>query len=429
MSQQVNDELLKKDEIDYEIELGGESEEDLNANIDDFLQIVVRPLDWTVETLMSQISKGNINFSPDFQRRNAWGHKAKCKFIESLFLELPIPQIILAESTIDEKFSYIVIDGKQRLLAIKEFYGYKNDNGEKIFLKLSGLKIFKELNGKTIEDLNKDPSLIVNMAKFENLSIKTVVVLKPSKTKNEEMQDVYFEDREKYLYTIFLRLNTGSLKLSPQELRQALHPGEFVRFADEFALNLDDIWKSLSLPVGYKRRMKDTELIIRYFAFKYFMPGYDGNVKIFLDNACQKLNKAWKLDEQEIRNKSEQLVKAIDMVRYIFDKDSFKKFVKGDENREGKFSSSFSMVIFDLMTYYFSIEKHRNKVNDKNKNKIKKLFTDLCKQKKFSDSISSLAKLKEQTIIRYNTWGEKLSNLLRVDMPKDVIEFKAKNEK
>jgi hypothetical protein len=38
---------------------------------------------------------------------------------------------------------------------------------------------------------------------------------------------------EDFLYLVFLRLNTGNVLLSPQELRQALHPGPFFVFAND----------------------------------------------------------------------------------------------------------------------------------------------------------------------------------------------------
>ena len=76
---------------------------------------VVTATDWTVETLISQLNKRNIKLDPSFQRRDAWTIRRKSEFIESLFLGLPVPQVVLAESK-EKKGSYIVLDGKQRLL-------------------------------------------------------------------------------------------------------------------------------------------------------------------------------------------------------------------------------------------------------------------------------------------------------------------------
>ena len=84
------------------------------------IQAMVTSSDWTTETIVSQLKKGNIDLTPSFQRREAWTNKRKSAFIESLFLSLPVPQLVLAEKK-DSRGQYIVIDGKQRLFAIRRF--------------------------------------------------------------------------------------------------------------------------------------------------------------------------------------------------------------------------------------------------------------------------------------------------------------------
>ena len=59
---------------------------------------VLHGTDWTTETVISQLKRGNIILNPSFQRRDAWSRKQKSRFIESLILGLPIPQIVLAET-------------------------------------------------------------------------------------------------------------------------------------------------------------------------------------------------------------------------------------------------------------------------------------------------------------------------------------------
>ena len=69
---------------------------------------------------MAQLNRNNIDLNPSFQRRSAWTDKKQSLFIKSLILGLPVPQLILAEN-LGKKGSFIVIDGKQRLLAIRRF--------------------------------------------------------------------------------------------------------------------------------------------------------------------------------------------------------------------------------------------------------------------------------------------------------------------
>ncbi|MGO8056541.1 DUF262 domain-containing protein, partial [Rhizobium leguminosarum] len=72
----------------------------------------------------------------------------KSKFIESVFLGLPIPQLVLAENR-DRRGTYLVIDGKQRLLALAQFAA--DDESEFDELSLSGLEVRDDLNGLTLE--------------------------------------------------------------------------------------------------------------------------------------------------------------------------------------------------------------------------------------------------------------------------------------
>ena len=124
-----------------------------------------------------------------------------------------------------------MIDGKQRLLSLAQFAS-RGDNEFDPF-RLSGLKIREDLNGKSLEDLELDPRLDDDLTSLENQTIRTVVI------RNWSDED--------FLYTVFLRLNTGSVQLSPQELRQALHPGAFSAFADRYSINSEKLRRLLGL--------------------------------------------------------------------------------------------------------------------------------------------------------------------------------------
>src|SRR5687767_8254345 len=98
------------------LETETEGEEDLDqTSLQRLSEAVVSGSDWTTETILRQLERGNIVLNPDYQRRDAWRPARKSKFIESLILGLPIPQLVLAESR-GRKGTFIVIDGKQRLL-------------------------------------------------------------------------------------------------------------------------------------------------------------------------------------------------------------------------------------------------------------------------------------------------------------------------
>ncbi len=79
--------------------------------------ITVIPNDFNVMTINSLI-ESNVISIPNFQRNYVWDKKRASKFIESLIIGLPIPQIFLYQKS---RNSYSVIDGQQRLLTMYFF--------------------------------------------------------------------------------------------------------------------------------------------------------------------------------------------------------------------------------------------------------------------------------------------------------------------
>lgn len=374
--------------------IGQESEEDLSGlNKDSFSEAVLWGTDWTTETVVSQLKKGNIELSPNFQRRDAWGAERKSQFIESIILGLPIPQIILAERK-DKRGSYIVIDGKQRLLSIRQ-YCVIDDNDEFQPLKLTGLKVLDDLNGKTYKELLEQLDFSKYNTAFDNQSIRTVII------RNWPNQS--------FLYTVFLRLNAGSLPLSPQELRQALNPGYFTSFADSFSISSDQIKKALSLKKP-DYRMRDVEIVVRYFAFKNYIEKYSGNLKEFLDNTCDLLNQKWKKDNSEIIAQAEELNNAIDATYTIFGSNAFSKY----SNEE--FTGIFNRPVFDLMTYYFSVPEIRSEAIKKSE-EITDNFISLCSTDiEFLKALEASTKNTTATAKRFNEWGNVLKKVLNLNI-------------
>ncbi len=372
---------------------GQETEEDILYPIGQYTEAVIWATDWTTETLWSQLKRKNIELNPRFQRRDAWNEVAKSRFIESLILGLPVPQIILAEKK-DKKGNYIVIDGKQRLLTIMQFYMDNEEEGFKK-LKLKGLEILSELNDKGYENL-QEVELDNFLNALDNQSIRTVVI------KNWP--------NEQFLYTVFLRLNTGSLKLSPQELRQALHPGDFIDFADEFAISSESIKEML----GISRpdyRMRDVELVIRFFAFKYFITDYNGKLKNFFDDTVNTLNIEWNDKENQVKADAVKLNSAIKLTLDIFTPEAaFSKY------QNGKFRNNFNRAIYDIMVYYFSKEDVYI-IAKEHKEEIKQAFIQLCiSDAAFLRSFETSTKSMENTFKRLSTWGKKLVSVLNISI-------------
>ena len=358
-------------------------------------EAVVTSTDWTTETILSQLRRGNIELSPNFQRREAWVDSRKSQFIESLFLGLPVPQIVLAERQ-EKRGSYIVIDGKQRLLSIRRF-GVEGNDQDFEPLRLRGLNNKAELNGQTWADLKEDPLFQSDVLAYENQTIRTVVV------RNWPDQS--------FLYLVFLRLNTGSVPLSPQELRQALHPGPFTSFADEYSSRSDAIKKALGLTAP-DFRMRDVEILIRFFAFTDSIQQYNGDLRAFLDETCRRLNEEWDVRQLELERLAQQCDEAIERTIVIFGADAFKRW-----RYPGGFERRFNRAVFDIMTYFFR-DPDIGEVALGRKREVKEAFEELSRDDdEFSEALQTTTKSIRATFNRLHKWGSKLQSTLGCDFP------------
>ena len=133
-------------------------------------KIIVAGTDWTTATILDQLVRENIQLNPRFQRRDAWDIIRKSRFIESIFLGFPIPEIVLASHEKTGK-KFIVLDGKQRLLTILQFYGRSETINDSFTLK--NLEFRPDLNGCTHQDIKNDPSLNSVLDDLDNQTIRT----------------------------------------------------------------------------------------------------------------------------------------------------------------------------------------------------------------------------------------------------------------
>lgn len=234
-------------------------------------------------------------------------------------------------------------------------------------------------------------NLFDDLSSFENQPIRTIVI------KNWP--------NETFLYHVFLRLNTGSVPLSPQELRQALHPGEFVSFLDKYSLESKALREILKLKKP-DFRMRDAELLLRYFSFSNYLNDYSGNLKLFLDNTCKTLNAEW-ADKEGLLN--EQLMDfelAHECVKSVFKENPYRKW-------SGKtYEARFNRSIFDVMMLSFNNVYVRNSVVG-NEAVVEQAFKELCSgNREFLTSIESTTKSLTATHTRISIWFSKLNDVL-----------------
>lgn len=369
---------------------------------ENFQDVLTWGADWTIETLFNLIKKGKIDLDPEMQRRDVWNSKKKSTLIESIILNIPIPQIILAESKIN-KGTYFVIDGKQRLLSIMQFMSPSLD-GENEFKKLTlnNLNILTDLNGKNYSDIAHDDALKEYLAIFENQTIRTIII------KN-------WSD-EALLFSIFNRLNTGTEKLSPQELRMSLYPGGFISF-----VNNESYFEGMGRILNIDQpdpRMRDAELVIRYYSFYFFYHDYHGNLRKFFDESVQKLNSEWEGKEGIIKGILEKMKEVINLAYLIFDENAFKKY-----NTQTKtYSRQFNKAAFDLLAFTFSNEKIMELIKDEeNQKKVKYAYEELFRDEQIVDEFISHTTDLIKVRYRFEKFQEILFGEFRDNLEKDFL--------
>jgi hypothetical protein len=235
--------------------------------------------------LRELVTKGDVlNIRPEYQRRLRWATPQKSRLVESLLLNIPVPPIFLYEN---DQARYEVMDGQQRLNAIKEYF-----EGD---FSLSGLTVLSPLNGLRY---TKAPPRIKRA--LDRASLSAIVLLLESDSEGSSESKFSITDIRRF---IFDRLNTGGTKLNAQEIRNAIYPGRFNKaivelarekiFTDIFGIppyteaNPNDYYEN---PVRQKNTlyasMGDCQLVLRYFALRD--PGnIRGSMKSMLDRAME----------------------------------------------------------------------------------------------------------------------------------------------
>lgn len=295
-----------------------------------------------------------------------------------------------------------MLDGKQRLLSLLQFIG-EDDESENNKFRLQGLEVLKEFNRKTYDDLRKDPTMATAIDQLNNETIRSVIVRNwPSNA---------------FLHLLFVRLNSESLPLSPQELRQALFPGKFVEYIDLASRESNAIKILLNIDKPDKR-MRDVEILVRYLGFALFLPLHEGNLKDFLDLTCDKLNKNWGEKELKIKEHLKNFEQAIDIGVNIFGANNIGRMW----SIEGCYSIRLNKAILDVQLFYFSDNRIAQASIEK-KVEVEQAFKNLClESEEFRNSIESTTKSIKATHTRLHLWGKALNDVLKMDFNIPTLE-------
>ncbi len=188
---------------------------------------------------------GRLQLRPPFQRKPVWTDKQRCALIESILMNIPIPevyvQVVQGEDGSEE---FGVVDGQQRLRTILQFVGLEQEEDQTDRLdnnnfSLEALAPNSPYRDKSFGDVN-------GLARKEFFQYEICV-------------RYLYTDNTKEIEDVFKRLNKFLMPLKPQELRNATYHGPFAKLSEQLAD--DEYWavNRIVTPAAI-RRMADIEM-------------------------------------------------------------------------------------------------------------------------------------------------------------------------
>ncbi|MFZ2640405.1 MAG: DUF262 domain-containing protein [Verrucomicrobiia bacterium] len=287
---------------------------------------------------------GYMSLRPTYQRRRRWGAERQSRLIESFIMNIPVPPVFVYETSYNR---YEVMDGQQRITAIKDFYEDQ--------LVLTGLERWPELNEKKRKQL---PSKL--QAAIDRRSISVVVLLTESATTDEDallLKELVFE-----------RLNTGGVRLSQQEVRNCIYQSKLNELLLELG-KLPTFRKTWDLPSysetelsapsdelldnRFYSTMQDLEVILRFFALRHYTH-YQRGMQGFLDLY---MLRAQCFGDADIAFLRKQFTDTLNLGAEIFGEKLFRPFDKTNHEWEKKPHVAFSDAVMVGLSAYLDQSK------------------------------------------------------------------------
>lgn len=349
------------------INLNVEDEEtDVNVEMKPFdpdkISINTKPV--TMDSFIRRYKQKTIIMNPDFQRKEIWTPVQKSLLIESLMLRIPIPMFYVSS---DEKGILTVIDGLQRLSAIRDFViGQIDKNGTLTNkLRLGKLEYWKEYEGKTFDEL---PDYLQNRILETEFTFTIVNPGTPEEVK----------------LNIFKRINTGGMTLNPQEIRNALYVGNATKLLRKISQSKD--FQKATCNSIHSERMEDDEIILRCLYF--YLMGYEEPEAKMDDKLCRTMIELNSKEETALKSIYDSFVVSMTRCFKLFGKQAFRRNSGTNRRR------SINKCLFEVWGY------HMAKISESD-------YTKIVRQKNtfIEDYNSVLQKEKFIGSITQGTWS------------------------
>jgi len=332
--------------------------------------------------LIARLDNSEIDLMPEFQRSpDLWSKQAQSRLIESILIRLPIPAFYFDAY---EEAKWQVVDGLQRLSAINNFVLKKT-------LALTSLEFLTDYEGKKFDDLPR--SLTRRIDEFQT----SVYLIKPGTPLLIK-------------YALFNRINTGGLKLTPQEIRHAMSQSVRDGIASKFLYQIvhEDTFKNVVR--NKSNRQAHQELVLRHMAFVLFgVEGYKSSLPKFLDLAMIKLGQ---LKDEQLETLRNDFLDSMEVAFDIFDTDAFKRSLAELSGNKVVNKPLFEAISVSLA----SIDKSERQRLIVCKEDFRESLKLLLRDTEFVNSITLSTANTENVLTRFNMVKDLISQQLAKDL-------------
>jgi hypothetical protein len=191
--------------------------------------------EYTFEFIVERLNSERY-YVPSYQRELIWTPSKQSKFIESVFMGLPIPFVFFWQ---DGNGTMEIVDGSQRMRTIRDFMEDK--------FALKGLETIDAANGLKFSDFSQSLRY-----KFAETGIRAIILdnATDAETRTE----------------MFARINTGGTNANEAEIRRGSLPGPFMKLIKSLAES-DEFVELTPISQGLIKHREREELVTRFFAY------------------------------------------------------------------------------------------------------------------------------------------------------------------
>lgn len=314
----------------------------------------------SIGELINLYKDDEMDIHPEFQRVFRWSDFQKTKLIESILLNIPIPQIFVSQS---EDGTWDVIDGVQRLSTIFQFVGILKDENNKLIepLVLEATDSLPSLAGMKWQigdelSFTKEQQLILKRSRLD------VTIIKKESDINTK-------------YELFQRLNTGGSLLSDQEVRNCM----IIMSNKRVYTLLDELTKHSSFDkcVKISDRKSDEqyamEMVVRLLVAVNMNLGDLSKYNDLTDLLDKEIIKICDTKDYDFEGIKDKFIKCFDLLFGVVGEDVFRKYDSG--RHTGPFlASAFQAIAIGMFCNIDTILSKTDK-NEWVKNKIENLYT------------------------------------------------------